>query len=127
MEEIKKELTELKVLVSRLLEMKMFEHKMKYGYLDRPLNGSTKQKQISTEDIDYLKRISNKAIEGFEECEQKSKEEEKIKCTAIELKELIKKEQTEGKSECSIDELISRLSESIYNEMLAICDSLAKD
>ena len=64
--EIKKELTELKVLVSKLLEMKIFEHKMKYGYLDRPLNGSTKKKQFSAEDINYLKQISNKVIEGFE-------------------------------------------------------------
>lgn len=42
MEEIKKELAELKELVSKLLELKTIEHKMEYGYLERPKEGSTK-------------------------------------------------------------------------------------
>jgi len=45
MEDIKRELVELKELVSKLLELKQIDHKMKYGYLDRPLQGSINQKQ----------------------------------------------------------------------------------
>lgn len=38
---LKKEIAELKELVSKLLELQLFEHKMKYGYLDNPLNKTT--------------------------------------------------------------------------------------
>lgn len=44
MKKIQKELTELKVLVSKLLELQTFDHKMKYGYLNKQLKGSTIQK-----------------------------------------------------------------------------------
>ena len=47
MEKIEKEIAELKELVSRLLEIQEFDHKMKYGYLDRTLNGFTAQKSQS--------------------------------------------------------------------------------
>ena len=46
MEEIKKEIAELKELVSKLLELQKFDYKMKYGYLNKPLYGSTHQKQV---------------------------------------------------------------------------------
>lgn len=42
MEEIKKELAELKELVSKLLEIQMYDHEIKYSYLNRPMNGSTR-------------------------------------------------------------------------------------
>ena len=43
MEEIKKELTEMKEILSKLLELQNFDHKMKYGYLSKTLEGSTQK------------------------------------------------------------------------------------
>ncbi len=63
MDELKKEIAELKGLVSKLLELQMFDHKMKYAYLDRSLNGKTQI--VSKEDIEYLKKISNENINDF--------------------------------------------------------------
>lgn len=44
MEEVKKEIAELKELVSKLLELQIFDHKMKYGYMNKPLNEAIFQK-----------------------------------------------------------------------------------
>lgn len=38
MEELKKEVAELKELVSKLLELQIYEHQMKYGYMEKPLS-----------------------------------------------------------------------------------------
>lgn len=45
MDEIKKELAELKELVSKLLEIEIKKFELQYGWLNRPLKGSTRQKQ----------------------------------------------------------------------------------
>ena len=39
----------------------------------------------------------------------------KFECTVEELKELIKKEQTECKSECSIDKLVEELTQHLLD------------
>lgn len=38
MEEVIKEIAELKELVSKLLELQIYEHNMKYGYIDKTLS-----------------------------------------------------------------------------------------
>lgn len=43
MEEIKKELAELKELVSKMLELQKYEHDIKYGYLKKQLNATNRQ------------------------------------------------------------------------------------
>jgi len=45
----------------------------------------------------------------------------KIECTPQELKELLKKEQTECKSECSVDITTNAISEKLNNVLSAIC------
>lgn len=50
----------------------------------------------------------------------------RIECTPQELKELLKKEQTECKSECSINNTINHLSEQVNNSLSAMCDNPSK-
>lgn len=45
MEEIKKEIAELKELVSKLLEIQIYDHNMKYGYIDKPLSKTNRPKK----------------------------------------------------------------------------------
>lgn len=45
MKKIEKEIAELKELVSKLLELQIYDHKMKYGYMNKPLNQSIHQKE----------------------------------------------------------------------------------
>ncbi len=47
----------------------------------------------------------------------------KIECTPEELKKLIKNEQTECKSECSLDKITSNLSELMNSELSAKSDN----
>jgi len=42
MEELKKEIAELKMLVSKLLEIENTKFEYQYGWMNRPLSGSTK-------------------------------------------------------------------------------------
>lgn len=44
MEEIKKELVEIKEAILKLLELQLFEHKIKYGYMERPLDNISNRK-----------------------------------------------------------------------------------
>lgn len=44
MEDLKKEIAELKELVSKLLEIQIYDHNMKYGYLNRPISNISHQK-----------------------------------------------------------------------------------
>lgn len=46
MEDVKKEIAELKELVSKLLEIQLFDHNMKYGYLNRPLSKNHSSKEL---------------------------------------------------------------------------------
>lgn len=43
MEEIQKEIAELKVLVSKLLEIETMKFEYQYGWMNKPLEGSTKK------------------------------------------------------------------------------------
>lgn len=43
MEELKKEVADLKVLVSNLLEVEVKKFNLQYGWIDKPLENSTKK------------------------------------------------------------------------------------
>ncbi len=45
MEELKKEVAELKEIVSKLLELQTYEHNMKYGYINKSLSGINPSKK----------------------------------------------------------------------------------
>ena len=51
----------------------------------------------------------------------------KIECTVSELKLLLKNEQAEEKSDCSIEKITDLILDSIHNAVTANCDSFLKN